>query len=325
MIVLVVGATISTILAGKDVVTVTGVQVALVGGVSAVILWAIVVLLWSALRAPGEMAATATQAHSAELAAAQAKVAELEGEEDARLVAGQVELAPVLMVEDVTYMPNGNPIGITFRAGVHVQNRSTSGLRYRVQRFDARLEGHNQIQGDSGSSFPISPGDYMQGVGPRGFGPHAIGGFIDGEFVVEIRIARPFSKSTVIEQRRFTFMAQVYDDGPGGGRGVHMGHFSAEAGPEIYVRANIDDPDAAWSIVGALPAPAPTDGPMRTVAQLGPGQTSNDAFGLPPGTIPPDPYDPKKEEKVTRQQRRAAGREAKKVQSDPRDQYQDGK
>lgn len=193
--------------------------------------------------------------------------------DDARGIVGTVEMSPLLAVVGTHEMA-----GVTFRPILHVDNKGQGPVAYVIQRFDVAIQPYAkafsmpvggwpdppdehahehdfQLETASvpypSSVYTIAPGAYMDlGGPPREFGPYvAAGNPIDVAYEVEVRLARPFAGSTVVEHRRYSFRAYVHNEKKKGGRvGAEIRQYAADQDPPRYVKAGIADESADWSL-----------------------------------------------------------------------------
>jgi hypothetical protein len=211
-------------------------------------------------------------------------IATLERDADARRVVGTVHMNPGLYpAEEFRIEPEGPVVGITFAALVQLANHGDSTIVYRVQRFEALIEGVVQRLDHAATSFPIPKGEYMMVSGLGSFGPYPLTSAVDSVIVIEVRFSLPNSRSTVIEQRRLEFRSIVYHGTDGMGAKTDI--FNPTPGPERYVAANINDDSADWHVESPFPQLEPTPGPHTGIFHYEKGTDPNDAVGLPPGTI----------------------------------------
>jgi hypothetical protein len=210
----------------------------------------------------------------------------LERDADARRLVGTVHMNPGLYPdEEFRIEPDGDVVGLTLSPIVQLENHGDSTVVYRVQRFEALIEGVVHRLDHAATSFPIPRGEYMMASGLGPFGPYPISGAVDSVLVIEVRFALPNSRSTVVEQRRFEFRSIVHHGG--GEMGARTPIFTPTPGPETYVAANINDDAADWQIRSAFPPLEPTPGPHTGIFQFEAGEDPNEQLGLPPGTVPP--------------------------------------
>jgi hypothetical protein len=201
--------------------------------------------------------------------------------EDARAIVGTVEMTPLMIPADADDL-----LGVRFRPHVRLENKGTVAVVYSVQRFDVAIQRYSRVvehasdapidlaesrlafQPETASLpapttiYTVAPHAYMDANGPPHiFGPYqGMGNPIDVVIEIEVRLARPFANSTVVEHRRFTFRAFIHNERPKKGDariGAATTGYSAEQEAPLYVRANIANESADWSFPKRSLGPVP--------------------------------------------------------------------
>jgi hypothetical protein len=191
----------------------------------------------------------------------------LAAKEDARSLAGTVEITPVLGV--VGHSPDGSAV---LRPLLKLDNKGPTPVMYAVQRFDVRLETQPRRRPKSAGApasdqtpyvaygeddgpvhaYMISPDAYMSPTGPGPFiGPYAFGNHVDAIFEVEIRLGRPFSGTAIVEHRSFSLTTHLERNKKDGQVMGHTPVFGASASMLEWVPSNIINEGIEWPTLGS--------------------------------------------------------------------------
>lgn len=212
------------------------------------------------------------------------RIRQMERAADARRVAGSVHMNPALYPVDEYRLPDGQVVGLTLTPMIQLNNQSDGPVKYRVQRFEALIEGAVHRQDHVTSSFPIPKGEYMVISGLGEFGPYPIGSAVDSVIVLEVRLSLPFSESTVVEQRQFEFRSIVHHAKDRMGARTEL--FSPTPGPEKLVEASIEDDTAHWQPDRPFTPLEPTPGPHTGIFEVPEGEKPDPTvLGLPADTV----------------------------------------